>query len=509
MMENRLNLAKELLSEDGVIFVSIDDNELKNLIDLALLLGYSFVVNFIRKSGIAPRQDVKFIAVEHDYVLCFAKDIEKVRINKKPALLDEQRYPYYDEFVSERGRFTLNKLDRGSIHYSRNLDYPIIVKKGETIETIDIQKGKAVLIKAPENIEVWPGGSPSDERWTWRWSKEKVDWGLKNRMIIFRKINGKWSIYFKQYQYVDNNLNPISREVPYRSLLLDFTNEIANREISELFDDVVFPSYPKPVPLIQNLIKIGSDKNSVILDFFAGSGTVAHAVMKLNHEDGGKRKFILVEMANYFDTVIIPRIKRVAFSFGWKDGRPLNVDGDGVFFKYQYLEQYEDSLHNLDLVNEEKGKKALEAFRDTEEEHEYLMKYFLRYETEGSPSLLNIEYFRNPFEYKLKIISNGKGEEVVAVDLVETFNYLIGLHVSKYKFVNDNGRRYVFVLGRRGGRKVAVVWRSTDNIDLENDKKVIERVIKDYGPDEIYINGDALVDSYRVIESEFKALMGV
>jgi adenine-specific DNA-methyltransferase len=231
--------------------------------------------------------------------------------------------------------------------------------------------------------------------------------------------------------------------------------------------------------------------------------------MKLNHEDGGKRKFILVEMANYFDTVIIPRVKRVAYSFSWKNGQPLKVDGAGGFLKYHYLEQYEDSLHNIDLVNEEKGKKALEAFRDTEKEYEYLMRYFLRYETDGSPSLLNIEYFRNPFEYQLKIISNGKGEEVVTVDLVETFNYLIGLYVSKYKFVNDNGRRYVFVLGRRGGRKVAVVWRSTDNIDLEKDKGVIENVIKDYSPDEIYINGDALVDSYRVIESEFKALMGV
>jgi adenine-specific DNA-methyltransferase len=509
MMENRLNLAKELLSEDGVIFVSIDDNELKNLMSLGLLSGYSFIVNFVRKSGIAPRQDVKFVAVEHDYVLCLAKDIEKVRINKKPAPLDDKRYPYYDEFVSYRGRFTLNKLDRGSIHYSKNLDYPIIVKKGETIETIDPQTGKTMSIKAPENIEVWPGGSPKDERWTWRWSKEKLDWGLKNRMIVFRKVNGRWSVYFKQYQYVDNNLNPISREIPYRSLLLDFTNEIANKEISQLFGDVVFSSYPKPVPLIQTLIKIGSDENSVILDFFAGSGTVAHAVMKLNHEDGGKRKFILVEMANYFDTVIIPRVKRVAYSFSWKNGQPLKVDGAGVFLKYHYLEQYEDSLHNIDLVNEEKGKKALEAFRDTEKEYEYLMRYFLRYETDGSPSLLNIEYFRNPFEYQLKIISNGKGEEVVTVDLVETFNYLIGLYVSKYKFVNDNGRRYVFVLGRRGGRKVAVVWRSTDNIDLEKDKGVIENVIKDYSPDEIYINGDALVDSYRVIESEFKALMGV
>jgi adenine-specific DNA-methyltransferase len=252
------------------------------------------------------------------------------------------------------------------------------------------------------------------------------------------------------------------------------------------------------------------------MDFFLGIGTTSAVAHKL------KRKWIGIEMGKHFyryDTDkgpsgVLVRMKEVLAGRGKREPCGISMEVNwqgGGFFKYQYLEQYEDSLHNIDLVNEEKGKKALEAFRDTEEEHEYLMRYFLRYETEGSPSLLNIEYFRNPFEYKLKIISNGKGEEVVTVDLVETFNYLIGLHVSKYKFVNDNGRRYVFVFGRRGGRKVAVVWRSTNNIDLENDKKVIERVIKDYGPDEIYINGDALVDSYkyRVIESEFKALMGV
>jgi adenine-specific DNA-methyltransferase len=244
------------------------------------------------------------------------------------------------------------------------------------------------------------------------------------------------------------------------------------------------------------------------MDFFLGSGTTTAAAHKL------KRRWIGVEMGEHFWTKVMPRMKKVLFYDSSEISRDddvkerYNQENSGGFFKYHLLEQYEDTLHNIDL-NIDNGRKALEAFRDTEEEHEYLMRYFLRYETEGSPSLLNIEYFRNPFEYKLKIISNGKGEEVVTVDLVETFNYLIGLHVSKYKFVNDNGRRYVFVLGRRGGRRIAVVWRSTDNIDLEKDKGVIENVIKDYSPDEIYINGDALIDSYRVIESEFKALMGV
>jgi adenine-specific DNA-methyltransferase len=94
------------------------------------------------------------------------------------------------------------------------------------------------------------------------------------------------------------------------------------------------------------LLWVTTDTDSFVLDFFAGSGTTAHAVMKLNREDGGRRKFILVEMADYFDTVIIPRIKKIAYSFNWKDGKPQDTDGLGVFFKYHTLEQYEDTISN-------------------------------------------------------------------------------------------------------------------------------------------------------------------
>jgi adenine-specific DNA-methyltransferase len=113
-----------------------------------------------------------------------------------------------------------------------------------------------------------------------------------------------------------------------------------------LFGKRVF-EYPKPTDLIIHLLKIGSSKQSIVLDFFSGSGTTAHSVMQLNKEDGGKRKFILIEMADYFDTVIIPRIKKVAFSFNWKDGKPQDNNGMGIFFKYYELEQYEDTLRNV------------------------------------------------------------------------------------------------------------------------------------------------------------------
>ena len=195
-----------------------------------------------------------------------------------------------------------------------------------------------------------------------------MEWGVKNHLIVFKKVRNKWSVYFKQYQYIDNELKPIRREIPYRTLLLDFTNEQSSNEIKNLFGDNIFESYPKPVELIKTLLKISTSKDSLVMDFFSGSGTTAHAVMKLNKEDGGKRKFILVEVADYFDTVMIPRIKKVAYSFNWKEGKPQNMDGIGVFFKYHTLEQYEDALENIEF---EKPQKMLYEF------HDYPVKYML------------------------------------------------------------------------------------------------------------------------------------
>ena len=345
------------MNNEGVVFISIGDTlktevRINSTSRLQCLFNdifneNNFIINFVRKSGTAPRQDIKHIANSHDYVLCYSKDIEKAKINKKPA--DISRLKYEDEYIDYRGRFDLNQLDRGSIQYSESLDYPIIVEKGKVIEIFDGQTFKK--LPAPEKIEIWPGGDPNDKRWIFRWSREKVEWGIENGFIVFRKDkNRKWKVYYKEYELVDNENKTRERTNPYDSLILEFQNEIGTSEIENLFGRRLF-EYPKPSDLIKYLLQIGSNKDSLILDFFAGSGTTAHAVMKLNKEDGGKRKFILVEMGNYFNTVIIPRIKKIAYSFNWKDGKAQDTDGIGGFFKYYELEQYEETLANTVYEN--------------------------------------------------------------------------------------------------------------------------------------------------------------
>lgn len=259
-----------------------------------------------------------------------------------------------------------------------------------------------------------------------------------------------------------------------------------------------FPTENSEV-LLQRVIEASSNKGDLVLDYFLGSGTTTAIAHKLG------RKWIGVEMGEFFEDIPLKRLKKVLYGEQSGISKDIKWRGGG-FFKYQYLEQYEDTLHNMEFPNEGRAQQMLKLFGE-EETSEYLMKYMLRFETEGSPSLLDLKQFENPFDYTLRIVSNGKGEKITNIDLVETFNYLIGLKVSRYKFLEENRRGYVFILGERNNRRAVIVWRPTKDINLERDKEVIEGNMRDFKPDEIFVNGDSLVKGYKPIESEFKALM--
>jgi len=322
--------------------------------------------------------------------------------------------------------------------------------------------------------------------------------------IVFKKEDGVPS--YKKYL---KNVRGITVHTIWNDIE---SQKQANKDLnSKLFKIKVFDN-PKPLGLIQKIGKIATLNNDIILDFFAGSGTTAHAVMKLNKEDNGKRKYILVEMADYFDAVILPRIKKVAYSFNWQNGKPQDTDGIGQFIKYHYLEQYEDSLDNIEFRREEQGQKLMELFPD-------YIKYMLDYETECSPSLLNIDLMEDPFNYKLKVNLKEVGEpKEEIVDLVETFNYLIGLKVDKYKFKELNGKKYVFVFGEKEFRKVGVIWRNIKGFteeDYKRDREFIREELKNENVEVVYLNGQGFLEKelngrsieLKNIEAEFKRLM--
>ena len=177
-----------------------------------------------------------------------------------------------------------------------------------------------------------------------------------------------------------------------------------------------------------------------MLDYFAGSGTTGHAVINLNREDGGRRKFILVEMGDYFDTVLLPRIKKVTFTPEWKDGKPKRLatpeeaERSPRIVKVIRLESYEDALNNLETRRTDTQQTLLDAAEAQGADglkEQYLLRYMLNVETRGSQSLLNVQAFTDPTAYKLKVKRPGSDESrEVNVDLLETFNWLIGLTVQ-------------------------------------------------------------------------------
>lgn len=277
MLYPRLILARQLLSESGVIFCSIDDRNqayIKCLFD-EVFGEENFVANMVRVAKAGGGHDSKYLSIEYDYILLFGKNIEQININKEEVDADNDRkYKLTDRYVERRGKYYLRDLDFiGS--YSARLDYPI-----------KLQSGK----------EIYPGGKFGKPN-TWRWSKEKYQWGLENDFIVIDEQKEK--IYIKQYQFVDNEDNLYERKIPYRAMIQNLNSEGA-KENTSLFHTKNFDN-PKPIKLIKHILEISSSPNSIILDFFAGSGTTGHAVLDLNKQDGGNRTFILCQLNEITD----------------------------------------------------------------------------------------------------------------------------------------------------------------------------------------------------------------
>lgn len=301
MIYPRLKVARDLLTDDGVIFISIDDNEVENLRKVCdeVFGEQNFItqINWVSKSG--GSADERYIIKATEYILVYTKAKDSAIFGKEEAETSSDKYKLTDKHEEERGKYTLKKLDfrMTSQHYTEALNYPVI---------------------DPDGNELWPGGKNhrQDGGWNWRWSKAKYEWGVKNDFIQFVKNNkGSWTLNTKQYQKVDNCNRPTERGLAYRNFIpsSELNTTQGSRLIAEYFESKIF-EYAKPHQLICKCMKIANcDKNALILDFFSGSATTAHAVMQLNSEDGGNRKFIMVQLPEKTDE------KSEAFKAGYKN----------------------------------------------------------------------------------------------------------------------------------------------------------------------------------------------
>lgn len=284
MMYPRLKLAKNLLSDDGVLFVSISDEEHSNLRKLLdeVFGEENLVANLVWTNNEGGgSSDSKYFKVKHEYVLCYARNIESLVAIKNLGVEDQERYRLSDEYIEERGRYQLVKLSSASLQYSNSLDYELASPDGTIIKPVDnTDKDMAI----------------------WRWSKQKYDWGVENGFVEWKKDkNGIWQVYTKQYLNCDKDGNIVARTKKPLGFIDKYSSTQGSKELFNLLEEKTF-SFPKPTALLDYLIeRFSYCDDDIILDFFAGSGTTGHAVMRLNALDNKKRHYILAQIDELID----------------------------------------------------------------------------------------------------------------------------------------------------------------------------------------------------------------
>ena len=298
MIYSRLLLARNLLTDDGVIFISIDDNEVDDLMKIAndAFGKDNFLACFPRVTKKAGKT-TDAIAKNHDYILAYSKSALPTLF--LPSHTDEG-FRFSDEYEAQRGKYKLNQtLDYDSLQYSASLDYPITVE-GETF-----YPGQSY-----EKYLDRKNGNHARADWAWRWSKDLFDFGYKNGFIVIKKYDGYSRIYTKTYQNckIAKTASGFTIEYIQRTKAIstlefvenEYSNDNSKKNLTSLFESSVF-DYSKPTALLKTLAQYSSAADDIVMDFFSGSATTAHAVMQLNAEDGGHRKFIMVQLPEKCD----------------------------------------------------------------------------------------------------------------------------------------------------------------------------------------------------------------
>jgi len=482
LIENRVSLAKSLLSENAITCTTIDECEVDNL---SLILKATYSNYTIRPTIIEynHRGRVKSnFAITHEYGL-WAIPEGKDLITKKREISDDIRR-------------NLRRTGTDSLRTDVPKQFYGIEVDKETLRIVSVHRSLDVDEEIPihdnqNTIVIYPIDDDGIQR-RWYYGRDRVEIEA-NDTVWAKIIKGKYHIHYHQ-----DGKAKMRKSVWVGNLMDSSTHG------TELLNDIFGMgsrdfSFPKSIYAVKDsLDSISDNPSSMYLDYFSGSGTTGHATIKLNREDGGNRKYILVEMGTYFNTVTKPRIQKVIYTDNWKNGQPQDKEGISQLFKYQVLESYEDALNNLFIAS--KVQDGLFQFSE-EAQEEYLLNYMLDVETQDH--LFNIQMFRNPFNYQLKVTENN---ELVPtkVDLVETFNYLIGLYVERIQRVGD----IKFVEGKtREGVKTLIIWRNLETTSNEETEKRFRKIydsVRSSEFDQIYINGDHHFDNMRTGEDTFK-----
>lgn len=572
MLADRIPIARDLMAQDGLFFTSIDDKDAKNKVThrLSTLLEAKFgpenyIENLIWVKN-TTHNDAKTFSHNHEYIQAYTKDKntaiqEHETFRKaKPGYVEvkelihklNKEYPSLEKITEELRKLykkqteeykkeveamglTWNKETKRNNPWKGIKQYKFAdyrTEDGNWVDPKDAKSQKAKIWVYREDNPSWPNANtltaahknPEDPDYRfynpihpvtknecpppktgWRWRQKSNN---QSKGTSFEELVNNHQIHFgddenkipQTKRFLDNVSTDVSK-----SVVSDFTD--GEKELANIIGERgTFPN-PKPTTIVKNLLSLSSKKTGYVLDFFAGSGTTAQSTLQLNDVAERNMTFIIQDMAQNIHNTILPRIKKIAYTFDWKDGKPKggSMNGLGVFFKYQRLEQYEEALENIAFNAPEKAVQQTMGF------DQYIPKYFLEFETRGSQTLVNTAAMQDPWDYKLKVWDGFTYDTEQAVDLVETFNYLIGLHMQKCITKTCNGKRYQFVYGHNNAnKKILVVWRSVKDWNLEDyeaDAAVLKAELPAFEYDLLYLNDQAHWEGYQPIEEVFKNKM--
>ena len=493
LMDNGLRVSRTLLAEDSVLVAAIDDEQHRELSFLLSVVFHNRILGTILvRTNPSGRPTQSGYSVAHEYLIYAGQGQNSALGRMLPTEKQAGRFSERDK----KGVFEWRNLRREGSNSDRTarpaLYYPIYIKGAEIrIPNMawNSSANEWIVKDKPQTGEqaVFPDNESGGQK-TWRWEWKTVMNSLTD-IAVRKDRSGRDYMYYKRRPHKEGVVS-ISCwfDAKYSAV------EHGTALLKDMFGESLF-SYPKSIHAVVDSIYIAGAQqgDACILDYFAGSGTTGHAVINLNRKDRGRRKYILVEVGHHFDTVLLPRIKKVVYSPDWKDGKPVSRNGSTQCFKYIRLESYEDTLDGLELTPRSDKQRALLAGNPALAE-DYRLRYALGEETSESACLLG-KHFTDPFAYTLSVVRDGVRRET-PVDLPETFNFLIGLHLESRRQIDG-------VLAITGtdtrGSKCLILWRiltETDNTALEawfarNREQFPDPL------DLVYVNGDHTLNALK------------
>lgn len=476
LIENRLCLSKKLNTFDGSHVIAIDKYE------------ENFVSRIV--SDIFNDKDNTLVTVEHnrkgvqgdhfsytnEYAI-FSIPYTLKKLNGLPKEIADYEWSNFRNWGGESLR-----TDAANCFYAVITNGEKIIGFGDVWYDESKHPQSSNIILDNGLIEIYPIDNDGIER-KWRYERGTVE-RIIDRLRI--KKNNRTGILSVEIAKIEEQFKTVWHSPKYNA---------GDNGTAILSDMSLKFGFPKSIFTVMDCIFAVSNKTDIILDYFAGSGTTAHAVINLNRKDGenGKRKYILVEQGEYFDTVLKPRVQKVVYAENWKDGKPQadkesSLHGVPQIVKVLKLESYEDTLNNLVL----KDNGDLFAKLNDGVKEDYLLRYMLA--DQSRDSLLNTEVFKRPFNYQMDITTSSAGAtERMDIDLVETFNYLLGLRVHAVKDrIEKDG--YLTVEGTLpDGETALVLWRDCEKVGYEGLDALLGRLKinpHDSEYDTVFVNGD-------------------